>query len=309
MDRRSRAVDPLLLRLELNALLDRFEEKLKSSDLRSQVRALVPAFHKIRELGCSLVPVDSRAARDRILKYLLEYPHTIIDGDELMVVSGIQEWARRLRELRVEFGWKIFSGITSKEMSSEEDADVPGIDLSAMRPDQYVLLDTHQDRDAAYRWRVANEIRRRDLPVRDKILEFLRKNVGQSVTGEELRYVAGDRTEWARRVRELRTESGWPIVTQVNGRPDLPVGAYLLEADRQAPAHDRVIPDQVRREVLRRDEYRCVQCGWSRELWNQDDPRHLEAHHLTHHLDGGENVEDNLITICNVCHDVIHTTE
>jgi hypothetical protein len=31
---------------------------------------------------------------------------------------------------------------------------------------------------------------------------------------EELKYLAKDKKEWARRVRELRTEQGWPIVTK-----------------------------------------------------------------------------------------------
>jgi hypothetical protein len=34
---------------------------------------------------------------------------------------------------------------------------------------------------------VANEIRRENIAVRDKILKYLRANVGQKVTGEELK--------------------------------------------------------------------------------------------------------------------------
>jgi hypothetical protein len=97
----------------------------------------------------------------------------------------------------------------------------------------------------AFRWRLANEIRRENIAVRDKILKYLRKNIGQNVTGEELKYLAKDRSEWARRVRELRTEYGWPVVTQNTGHPDLEVGVYLLEADRQSPEHDRHIPDRA----------------------------------------------------------------
>lgn len=41
-------------------------------------------------------------------------------------------------------------------------------------------------------------------------------------------------------------------------------------------------------------------------MWNKDDPRHLEVHHLEHHVDGGGNDEDNLITVCNICHDAVH---
>jgi 5-methylcytosine-specific restriction endonuclease McrA len=37
------------------------------------------------------------------------------------------------------------------------------------------------------------------------------------------------------------------------------------------------------------------------------DPRHhLELHHLEAHVKGGENAAENLITVCNVCHDKIH---
>lgn len=308
--RQCRKGNPEVLRAELENLIVGFEKNLREGDIRAQVRALIPSFHTLRDLGCSLAPTDLPSARDRILSYLLKYPGTIIDGDELMVVSGIQEYARRLRELRVQFGWPVFSGVTVSQMfSHDEEGKFGDLDLSVMKPDQYILLSEEQDRDAAHRWQVANEIRKTKVAVRDKILRFLRENVHRPVTGEELRYVAKGATEWARRVRELRTEQGWPVLTRNNGRPDLPVGTYLLEADRQAPKHDRKIPDSVRRAVLRRDEYMCVRCGWTRKLWNPDDARHLEAHHLERHVDGGKNVEDNLITVCNVCHDRIHADD
>ena len=156
----------------------------------------------------------------------------------------------------MQFGWAIVSGVTIKEMREEEAEEVPD-ELKAMRPNEYVLLSAEEDRDAAHRWHVANTIRKQRGSVRDKILKFLKANVGRGVTNEELRYVAGDKTEWARRVRELRTEFGWPIATKTTGRPDLGVGVYVLQADRQSPEHDRSIPDDVRREVLRRDGYKC----------------------------------------------------
>ena len=134
----------------------------------------------------------------------------------------------------------------------------------------------------------------------------MRQSVGQGVTNEELRYVARDKTEWARRVRELRTELGWPVATKTTGRPDLDVGVYVLQADRQSPEHDRTIPDDVRRAVMRRDNYRCTKCGWSHAGWNPSDPRHLEIHHVRHHAKGGANDEGNLLTLCTVCHDAIH---
>lgn len=307
--RKAKPVDPEAIRQKVAELIMNFEAELRSGELRSKVLALVPIFHGLRDLGKALIPAEyASAARDRILYYFRRYTGTIINGDELLVVSGIQEYARRVRELRVQFGWAIVSGITIKEMSEDEVEEVPD-ELKVMRPNEYVLLSAEEDRDAAHRWHVANAIRKERESVRDKILKFLRANVGHGVTNEELRYVAGDKTEWARRVRELRTEHGWPIATKTTGRPDLGVGVYILQADRQSPKHDRGIPDDVRRAVLRRDGYKCKSCGWSHDEWNPSDPRHLELHHITHHVKGGANVEENLKTLCTVCHDKVHREE
>lgn len=313
MARRSNPKDnPEELRKHLVELLTNFSEELKKDDLRPKVRALVPAFHTLRDLGSSLIPKsDAPSARDRIIEYLKQYPHTIIDGDELMVVSGINEWARRVRELRVQFGWWIYSGVTFKQMAQNpEDAksfEKLGIYPERIKPDQYVLMSMEQDREAAMRWNLLNVIRKERIAVKDKIIKYFRENVGIQVTGEELSYLASGRTEWARRVRELRTEDGWPIVTKNTGRDDLPVGVYVLEEDRQAHEHDRKISDSVRVAVLTRDKFSCVECGWNRAMLSPDDPRKmLELHHRKHHKDGGANTEENLETLCNVCHDDKH---
>lgn len=309
MPRRSNQSNPEELRSRLVDLLTNFENELGSAGLRSQVKELIPAFHLLRDLGSSLIPKDVPAARDRILYYLKKYPKTVISGEELMVVAGIGEWARRVRELRVEFGWPILTGVSINEMRSEEEYGEDGEGMESMSPDDYYLLSTEQDRDAAHRWNIANDIRKRKgVGVRDKILEYLRENVGQPVTSEELRYVANDKTEWARRVRELRTEEGWPVITKQTGMPELPVGTYLLEMDRQSHVHDRIIPDPVRREVLMRDGYSCQMkgCEWHIDEYNRADPRILELHHRTHHAAGGENTPENLVTLCNRCHDRVH---
>jgi hypothetical protein len=308
---------PEALRQSLVDLLTNFARELRRGDLRGKVLALVPAFHKLRDLGSSLIPKsDAPSARDRVIAYLKQYPRTVIDGDELMVVSGIGEWARRLRELRVQFGWWIYSGVTFRDMAEDqaEDAEnlkqVLGVDPTKIKPDQYVLMRNEQDRRAAHRWNVLNEVRRKKLSVKDKIIEYFRKNVGDEITGEELKYLAKDKKEWARRVRELRTEEGWPIVTKNSGRTDLAVGVYVLEEDRQAYEHDRHIPDDVRVAVLERDKFRCVKCGWHRGMLSPDDPRKmLELHHKQHNKDKGANTLENLMTICNVHHDEIHRRE
>ena len=265
MARRSQPSNvPEELRQSLVELLTNFAEELQKEDLREKVVALVPAFHKLRDLGSSLIPQSEAAsARERIIAYLKQYPRVVIDGDELMVVSGINEWARRVRELRVQFGWWIYSGVTFNQMAQNPDDEAMfrtiGINPKTIRPDQYVLMREEQDRDAAHRWNVLNEIRKKKVPVKEKIIEYLRKNVGTPVTGEELSYLAGD------------------------------------------------TKDPIRVAVLERDGFKCTCCGWSRDKLNRDDPRKmLELHHKQQHKDGGENTVENLITLCNVCHDAIH---
>lgn len=230
-----------------------------------------------------------------------------------MVVSGIGEWARRVRELRVQSGWWIYSGVPFKQMAEEAPDDTIGLkdmlgfDASTIKPDQYVLMSATQDKHAAHRWHLLNDVRKRKLSVQDKIIEYFRKNVGEEITGEELKYLAKDAKEWARRVRELRTEEGWPIVTRNSGRADLAVGTYVLEEDRQTYPHDRAIPDSVRVAVLERDGFKCTVCGWGRTTRIRGDPRNmLELHHKRQHKDKGENTVENLVTLCNVHHDEIH---
>jgi hypothetical protein len=311
--RRPKQSDPETLRKKLVDLLVNFEQHLKKSDLRKQVLELVPANHLLRDLGISLLDGnDTESARDRILAYLKKNVSVVIAGDELMVVAGISEYARRIRELRVEMGWPILSGVTAREMlkNAEDEDEEELASIPSMKIDDYFLMSDVQDRDAAHRWNIANEIRKdRKLSVRDKLLAYFRENVGKPVSGEELRYVAGNKSEWARRTRELRTEYGWPVATKTNGHPNLPIGTYILEDDRQSPPHDRQIKDSVRRFVLQRDKYKCVRCQWTRESADPSDPRHFEVHHVQHHAKGGNNEAENLKTYCNICHDVIHAQE
>lgn len=99
--------------------------------------------------------------------YFRKYPRIVISGDELLVVSGIQEYARRIRELRVQFGWSIASGVTIKEMYSEGEFEAEE-SLQGMTPSQYMLLRDNQDRDAAHRWNVAKRNPQRKTSVRIK---------------------------------------------------------------------------------------------------------------------------------------------
>ncbi|MCH8493936.1 MAG: HNH endonuclease [Idiomarina sp.] len=307
MARRSQRKEAEQLRVELVELLSNFRVKLESGTLREQVLGLVPANLKFRDLGSSLIKDENAdSARERILAYFRTYPKTLLAGTELMIVAGISEYPRRIRELRVEFGWPIMSGKALKSIVTEEE-NLDGIEINDLKPDTYMLLEDVQDREAAFRWNTANDIRKRKISVKDKLLTYFKANVGKHITGEELQYLANDKSEWARRVRELRTEDGWPILTKASGSSELPVGVYILESELQAEVHDRKIPDMVRVQVLERDSFTCRSCGWNTSKRQKVDKRSmLELHHITHHVKGGANSVENLITLCNVCHDEVH---
>lgn len=293
-----REVDDLID--EINEKLSRFKIDYHGLALRDKVKKLVEVEYDTRCLNVNVVREHGysiTAAKERLRQYLTNHVLVVIDGPELEVVSGISEYARRIRELRVEEGFRILTGQTS---------DPDFSDLS-LRPDEYLLVDETPDTDAARRWHIANRIRRGDDVVKDKILKFLLENVGQVVTTEELSYIAGGKKEFARRVRELRTEEGYAVATKITGRPDLKVGEYiLLDANRIAVAHDRHIPIEVQREVYERDDNKCRNCGWSIDLNTRRDSRILELHHLKHHAHGGVNTAINIIVLCSVCHDQVH---
>ena len=298
-ENKKEVADPEALRSKLLNLLIDFEQDLQKEDLRLKVLKLVDAFQYLRQIGMAIIPLDANTttgARNRILLYFQRYAGQVIHGDEILVISGIQDYPRRIRELRVQFGWPISSGVSIKQMIEAGVLEVPS-DVK-VDTDCYILLKNEQDKEASFRWNLANSIRREPIGGKQKILAFLRKNVQVLISGDELRYVANDSSEWARRVRELRTEEGWPIRTKQTGRPDLPQGVYVLEEDKQAAVHDRLISDLIQVAVLERDEFKCQKCGWQRTSRHPDDPRQqLELHHIQYHVQKGENNADNLLTL------------
>ena len=60
---------------------------------------------------------------------------------------------------------------------------------------------------------------------------------------------------------------------------------------------DSELYEQLRNEVLRRDGWRCQSCGAM---------SNLEVHHKEFRSQSGDDSEQNLITLCAVCHDAVH---
>lgn len=136
---------------------------------------------------------------------------------------------------------------------------------------------------------------------RDRILAYLKENVGQKVSGDEIRQVAGI-SEYARRVRELRHEhGGWQISTGMN-RANLRPNEYVLENLEQKPVFERMNA-KIWDEVLKRDNFTCQNCLWSKDDPQTNNRRFLEVHHKDPVRAHGKPEVTNLITLCNVCHD------
>lgn len=130
-------------------------------------------------------------------------------------------------------------------------------------------------------------------------------NLGKVMNSEELRRVAGDISEWARRVRELRTEEGYLILTH-NDRSELKPGEYLLETPKPQPAFERAISKETRALVLDRNGFTCQMCGAVAGEPHPYDPTRKTRLHLGHIIDksmGGTDDASNLRAICSVCNE------
>lgn len=121
----------------------------------------------------------------------------------------------------------------------------------------------------------------------------------------ELREVAGGTTEWARRVRELRTEEGFQIPTH-NDRSELKPGQYLLLDPKPKPAFERAISKEARAYVLDRNGFTCQMCGAEAGEPHPYEPSRKTRLHIGHVVDksmGGSDDPSNLRAICSVCNE------
>jgi hypothetical protein len=135
-------------------------------------------------------------------------------------------------------------------------------------------------------------------------MHFL-SNIGRVMDSDELREVAGYQSEWARRVRELRLEEGYQILTH-NDRSDLKPGQYLLETAKPEPAFERAISKETRAYVLDRNGFTCQMCG---AVAGEDHPydasrkTRLQIGHIVDKSQGGTDDPANLRAICSVCNE------
>jgi len=140
---------------------------------------------------------------------------------------------------------------------------------------------------------------------RGKLRAHFLANIGRVMDSEELRTIADNQSEWARRVRELRTEEGYLILTH-NDRSELKPGHYLLETPKPQPAFERAISKETRAFVLDRNGFTCQMCGAVAGEPHPYDSTRKTRLHLGHVIDksmGGTDDPSNLRAICSVCNE------
>lgn len=152
---------------------------------------------------------------------------------------------------------------------------------------------------------------------KDRIKAFFRANVGQVVTAAQLQEAARPVSEWARRVRELRDDEGWPIITN-NDSAVLKPGEYLLTGEppeRSNAFFQRSgLSQRLRAEVLIRDGYTCRMCGAGAGEIDPETGRKVRLHikRVSDEIPADADGRSNFGTLCSTCNqgrkDVVNTS-
>lgn len=147
--------------------------------------------------------------------------------------------------------------------------------------------------------------RKRKKSSKQLLRDFFLENIGNVLESDELLRASGNAVEWARRVRELRNEEGYQILTY-RDRADLKPNQYLLETAEQRPAFGRGISKGTRALVLERNGYTCQMCGVA--AGDPDPLAHgrtvrLTMGHIIDKTKGGDDTEKNLRAVCTNCNE------
>lgn len=140
---------------------------------------------------------------------------------------------------------------------------------------------------------------------KQRILDYFLKNVGKVLESRDIQRASGGAVEWARRVRELRNEEGYQILSHKD-RADLKPNQYLLETTDRLPAFGRGISKETRALVLERNGYTCQMCGAAA---GDPDPLapnrtvRLTMGHIVDKSKGGDDTPKNLRAVCTNCNE------
>lgn len=142
------------------------------------------------------------------------------------------------------------------------------------------------------------------------VLDYLLKNKGRIVESADIAKAANGASEWGRRLRELRNEDGWQILSHKD-RSNLKPGQYLLETNKRTLAFKRDISKETRAQVLERNGNTCQMCGAAAgdpDPYSEGRTIRLTMGHIIDKSKGGEDTIDNLRAICTNCNEGLQNT-
>jgi len=152
--------------------------------------------------------------------------------------------------------------------------------------------------------------RKKALGSKKKILAYFLANIGTILESSQIQKASGGASEWARRVRELRNEEGYQILSHKD-RSELRPGQYVLETAERITAFRREISKETRAYVLERNGHTCQMCGAAA---GDPDPLggprsvRLTMGHIIDKSKGGDDSPDNLRAICDRCNEGLQNT-
>lgn len=142
------------------------------------------------------------------------------------------------------------------------------------------------------------------------ILEYFLANIGKVLESHQIQQASGGVSEWARRVRELRNEDGYQILT-FKDRTHLKPNQYLLETAKRVPAFARDISKETRARVLERNGFTCQMCGAAAgdpDSFNETRTVRLTMGHILDKSKGGDDSISNLRAVCANCNEGLQNT-
>lgn len=143
------------------------------------------------------------------------------------------------------------------------------------------------------------------LGSKERIRQFLLSNIGRVIESAEIQEAAGGAVQYSRRLRELREEEGWKILSH-NDSAGLRPGQYrLIETppEKLPPKFERGISARLRAEVLDRNGFTCQMCGLTPGEIDPVTNRPVRLHigHIKDKSLGGKDELSNLRALCSSC--------
>ncbi len=141
---------------------------------------------------------------------------------------------------------------------------------------------------------------------KEKVRQFLLANIGRVIESHELQAAADGAVQYSRRLRELREQEGWKILSH-HDTTELKPGQYLLR-EAPLPVKDKPIiaggvSSRLRAAVFDRNGFTCQMCGLTPGDIDPYTNRKVRLHvgHIVDKSHGGKDELSNLRTLCSTC--------